>query len=171
MSNLRKTASALALGTALAMSGGYAASAAVCCGRVRGGRPGGGMAGNPAAILSPKPPVEASASGRINAAGFLDSIRRYENMDRAKGNIWLTPKGLFALSAKKTDAERRRKALTALGWPSSIAEVIDDTSLSRNPIASSAAKIYQIARSTAQQSAATIKNRTTTRTRAVRRRA
>lgn len=99
------------------------------------GLPGGGMAGNPAAVLSPKPPAEASLAGRINALGFLDSLRRYDAMHSTSGDIWFEPRGVSALSSSSENAKRRVRSLAALNWPECIARIVENTSLSKHPIA------------------------------------
>jgi len=99
------------------------------------GKPGGAIAGNPAVILSPKPPAEASLSGRINASAFLDSIRRYNRLEAVHGSIWQGMRGVQALSGSQEDANRRVKALAALNWPETVARIKDEPALSPYPVA------------------------------------
>lgn len=99
------------------------------------GEPGAAMMGNPAVILSPKPPAEASLAGRINALAFLDSVRRYDQLDSECGDLWLGPRGVNALSVSERDASRRARALTTLGWPEAMAEMVEDSARSPFPIA------------------------------------
>lgn len=136
---------ALAAGSRIAVIGsGIAGSSAAHSLRIRGfdvtvfddgGAPGGGMTGNPAVILSPKPPAEASLAGRLNAVAFIDSIRRYEALHLRTGDIWIGPRSVDALSTSPPAADRRARALSVLGWPKSIACMVNDPALSPFPIA------------------------------------
>lgn len=99
------------------------------------GKPGGAMKGNPAVILSPKPPAEASLAGRINALAFLDSVRRYDQLDSEHGNLWLEPRGVDALSVSERDSDRRSRSLDALDWPEALAQMAENSALSPYPIA------------------------------------
>ncbi len=99
------------------------------------GSAGGGTTGNPAVILSPKPPAEASLAGRLNALAFIDSIDRYDALHEKAGDIWIGPRGVDALSTSRVAADRRAKALSALAWPEATARMTDAPALSPFPIA------------------------------------
>lgn len=83
----------------------------------RSGTPGGGMAGNPAAVLTPRLPLEASPSGRINAACFLHAIRSYDGLEAYGAGVWTGRRGVFAPAESEYDAERQERLIAALDWP------------------------------------------------------
>ena len=75
---------------------------------------GGGMHGNPAAILIPKLQVHATPAGQINVSCFLHALRAYGELP---GTSWHSPLGASLLTLDQGRAERIVKALN---WPEDV---------------------------------------------------
>ena len=77
------------------------------------GQPGGGMQGNPSAIIAPRLPVSASPAGRIQASAFLLAVRTWNALPDA----WQEPRGVRVIPENPDQIVRHERLVTELGWP------------------------------------------------------
>lgn len=90
----------------------------------------GGMGDNPAAMIAPKLPVDASLPGRLNALAFLKALNFY---DALGADVWHGPRGVLQLPGNAEEASRQRRLMDALEWPVEVMdleEILGGTSLS-----------------------------------------
>lgn len=78
---------------------------------------GGGMGGNPAAMIGPKLPVGPSLSGRLNALSFLKALSFYDGLG---SGVWYGPRGILQTAKDAAETVRQERLIEALAWPEDV---------------------------------------------------